>query len=433
MMKKLLTPALFTALVLMFGLTSCLEDRCDLTRTYTAWEPVYLGIDELRQPIETEAPRELKQPGKIYYYQQYLLITERTEGIHVIDNSDPENPIPISFINIPGNVDMAVRGDYLYADNYIDLVVLDISNPEAPKYEGRTENVFPFYTLYSDFGYLIDYVETQKTEEISCNSPFWDNDFFFIDDVIFVNRGFEFDSSVLTANSSSSSGNNGAVSVGVGGSMARFTITGQYLYTVDDSSLDVLDLTNARQPSLAKTIEIGWGIETIFPYGNHLFIGANNGMHIFDNSNPLSPQHLSTFAHVRSCDPVFVSGNLAYVTLRNGNFCQGFVNQLDVIDVSDLSNPFLLKSYPMHNPHGLSITEDHLYLCEGDQGLKVFDINDWETIDQNLVAHLQGFFTFDIITIGSRKLAMVIGEDGLHQFDITDPSNLKALSVLSTK
>lgn len=433
-MKKLLTPVLFFALALIFGLTSCLEDRCDLTRTFIAWEPVYLNVNEIRQAIETEGPRGLEQPGKIYYYQDYLLITEMQKGIHVIDNSDPENPNPISFINIPGNVDMAVRGNYLYADNYIDLVVIDISTPEAPKYVGRTEDVFPFYTLYQDFGYLIDYVETEKTEVISCNSPHWDNDFFFIDDVIFVNESVAFDrTGVLTANSSSAGSDNSAVSIGVGGSMARFTITGQYLYTVDESSLDVFDLSNALQPSLATTVDLGWGIETIFPYGSHLFIGANNGMHIFDNSNPLSPQHLSTFAHVQSCDPVFVNGDLAYVTLRDGNLCRGFVNQLDVVDVSDLSNPFLKKSYQMHHPHGLSINEDHLYLCEGDQGLKVFDIENWETIDQNLVSHLQGFFTFDIITIGSRKLAMVIGQDGLYQYDITDPSELKELSVLSTK
>lgn len=432
-MKKLFTPALLLALLLGIGLTSCLEDRCDITRTYVAWEPVYVGENEIRQAIETEGPRQLEEPGKIYYYQNYLLITERGEGIHVIENSDPENPTPVSFINIPGNNDMAVRGDYLYADNYIDLVVIDISNPEAPKYEGRTEDVFPFYTLYNDLGYLIDYVETEKTEVISCNSPHWDQDFFFRDDIIFVDQAFDFSNSEVLRPHTSNSNGNGAVTVGVGGSMARFTITGSYLYTVDDSSLDVFDLGNATQPSLATTVQLPWGIETIFPYGSNLFIGANNGMHIYDNSNPLSPQHLSTFAHVQSCDPVFVNGDIAYVTLRDGNACQGFVNQLDVVDVSDLSNPFLLKTYPMHHPHGLSISEDHLYLCEGDQGLKVFDIEDWQTIDQNLKAHLTGFTTFDIITIGSRKLAMVIGQAGLRQFDISDPANPKELSILAPK
>ena len=59
-----------------------------------------------------------------------------------------------------------------------------------------------------------------------------------------------------------------------------------------------------------------------------------------DNSNPASPQLLSTYAHVNSCDPVVVEGDIAYVTLRSGNTCAGFTDQLDVINLQDPKKPY---------------------------------------------------------------------------------------------
>lgn len=50
------------------------------------------------------------------------------KGIHIIDNSNPVNPHSIAFIQILANKDMEIRGDYLYADSLMDLVVFDISN-----------------------------------------------------------------------------------------------------------------------------------------------------------------------------------------------------------------------------------------------------------------------------------------------------------------
>ena len=124
---------LFLFAFLGLGLTSCLEDQCDATWVYTRYDPVYVTNAEMRQPIERTAAREMENPGKIYYYQDVLLVNEYREGIHIIDNRDPSNPQFLSFIDIPGNVDMAIRNNILYADNYIDLIALDISDPKKDR------------------------------------------------------------------------------------------------------------------------------------------------------------------------------------------------------------------------------------------------------------------------------------------------------------
>jgi hypothetical protein len=215
-------------------------------------------------------------------------------------------------------------------------------------------------------------------------------------------------------------------SAGVGGSMARFAIVNEKLYTVGTYYLQVFDITTLSDPIKGAWIDMGWGIETVFPYENNLFVGANNGMHIYDISEPESPVHISTFEHVTTCDPVVVQDTIAYVTLRSGTECQGFTNQLDVLNIKNLHNPSLIKSYPMTNPHGLGIDGNALFICEGDFGMKVFDAADVHSIDKHLIKNYEEIHAFDVIPFND--LLIMIGEDGLFQYDYSNLENIRFLS-----
>src|SRR5688500_12067850 len=61
---------------------------------------------------------------------------------------------------------------------------------------------------------------------------------------------------------------------GVGGSLARFTIAGNYLYTVDQTDLKVFDISDPANPVFRRSIPVGFEIETIFPFKDRLFIGS---------------------------------------------------------------------------------------------------------------------------------------------------------------
>ena len=153
-------------------------------------------------------------------------------------------------------------------------------------------------------------------------------------------------------------------------------------------------------------------------------------MYIYDVSDANNPQLLSNYEHIRSCDPVVVEGNYAYVTLRAGTACwNAATNQLDVVDISDLQQPKLVKSFAMSHPYGLGIDQGTLFVCEGDEGLKVFNAQDVQKIDQNLIAHLTGFDAYDVIPNGQTLL--MIGQDGLYQFDYSNPDDIKQLSMLT--
>ncbi len=402
-------------------LQSCVEDKCTNHLTYTKYESVYLMSEDIRIDIASESPRELKSPGKIYFYNNYVLINEIKEGIHIIDNADPSNPNNIAFIPIPGNVDMAVRNNILYADNYMDLLAINITNITSPSLEKRVEDVFSWYNYNETYGYHVYYEKTNVTEEISCDNYWYGDDFISIDGgILAAENTFNQDAGTISVNNSQT---------GIAGSMARFGLAGEYLYAIDDSNLDVFNISDITCPEAKNEVYVGWGIETIFPYGNHLFIGAADGMYIFDNSNPETPEQLSKFQHARACDPVYVSGNRAFVTLRNGNpECDGFENQLDIVNIEDLMNPSLIQSYTMDNPHGLSVTPNNkLFLCEGNYGIKILNVED--SFNVNQIGSLTGFDAYDAIALGENHV-MIIGKDGFYQFDTEDPNDIKQLSLI---
>ena len=107
-------------------------------------EPVYLGWKELRAAIRSEPAKPIAKRGKIGLRGHLLFINEPNQGIHVFDNTDPAQPKALAFLKIPGNVDLAVKGDVLFADSFVDLVALDISALPAVKELNRQVDVFPY-------------------------------------------------------------------------------------------------------------------------------------------------------------------------------------------------------------------------------------------------------------------------------------------------
>ncbi|GAB3919671.1 hypothetical protein [Larkinella terrae] len=134
----------FTVPLLFLAVFGCETNRDTAPeRTVQALRPVYASYEEI-STIKTLAPQPLRNPGKIYIKGGFLFINEQGKGIHIVDNSDPANPQKISFVSVPGNVDMAVKDEVLYADNSVDLVALDISDPRQVKVLKRVKDAYPY-------------------------------------------------------------------------------------------------------------------------------------------------------------------------------------------------------------------------------------------------------------------------------------------------
>jgi hypothetical protein len=417
------TISLLAMLTLPAVLFSC-KDKIE--ETYTVNEPIYMSYDELRSSFKVTGEQEIMQPGKIYFKDSYIFINEYQKGIHVVDNKDPLSPQVIKFIEIPGNVDLAIKDSILYADSYVDLVAIDISNMDDIREVKRIENAFPYIIPYCENGVV------ENVNELEGVVVGWNATERTVSVDAINNRYLEYPAyrnDLLTLASYDAASGNGAKSnTGTGGSMARFTVYDNYLYAVDHSTLRLFDISSAQDPQERKEMYVGWDIETLFPYENRLFLGSTTGMFIYDLSDPSNPHYISSFWHASSCDPVVVEGDYAYVTLRAGNLCGDNTSELDVIDLSDLLSPKLLKEYLMEEPYGLGIDNGILFICDGDAGLKIYDAHDPLTIDKHKLAAYPDIHAWDVIPLG--EVLIMIGKDGLYQYDYSDPAEITELSVI---
>ena len=231
---------------------------------------------------------------------------------------------------------------------------------------------------------------------------------------------------IYSCDSDSSYNSDSSSDQGTSGSLARFAIAGNYLYTVELEQLKIFDISNEQKPVFITQIWPGFGIETIFVKGDYLFLGSRWGVYIYDITNHESPKQLSLYSHVYSCDPVVVSGDYAYATLNSSGPCGRGLNQLDIIDISDKSNPFKVYTIEMESPKGLGISGDLLFVC--DNGIKVYDISDPE-IPQFI--RKENLSAFDVIPIDN--LLIVVAESGLYEYEFNNNGELNLISTLHSK
>jgi hypothetical protein len=211
---------------------------------------------------------------------------------------------------------------------------------------------------------------------------------------------------------------------GMGGSMARFAIVGNYMYAVDKEDLRVFSIANAADPKLIKIVKVGFEIETIFPFKDKLFIGSTSVVHIFSITNPESPEKLSQAISptvLRRCDPVVAKDTVAYATLRTNAACGGVQSILAVYDVKNISNPIQRKAISVGEPYGLGYKDDVLYVCDKEAGLRVYDIsNAYDPVQIKVLSNNSEWF-MDVIPYNDVLICWT--QTGTILYDITDNRN----------
>ena len=208
---------------------------------------------------------------------------------------------------------------------------------------------------------------------------------------------------------------------GKGGSLARFTIVGNYLYTVDKTQLRVFDISNPSFADLKSVADVGFEIETIYPFGDKLFVGSTSVVHIFSIENPEQPEKLSTAVSpqvLRRCDPVVAKDSVAYATLRTNGACGGNQSILAVYDITDILHPLAVNQVPVTEPYGLGYADNALYVCDR-WSLLVFDIS--QPFAPIWVTQLAGHEFFDVIPQGNTLVCWI--KTGVALYDITDRLN----------
>ncbi len=395
---------LFCFIALVFictGFFGCLKDV--KLQKYTYYVPVYASKSEVRANVKSGAPQSISAPGKIYVKDNYIFINEVGKGIHIVDYSIASSPQNVAYIPIPGNLDLSVNGHYLYADEYADLLTIDIADPLNAKLVNVVSNAFP--EIYGAPGNNTDIIVSwRRVDTMVKNAE--------------VYRGY-------CPNCDYSTAANKSNAISTGGSTSRFAVLYDRLYTVSYSKLNILNVENAGNPIFVQSIETNlFNVETIYPFENNLFLGSSIGISIFTINDADNPVFNGSFYHYYSCDPVIAEVNTAYVTLSSGTPCRKFsnqpdINELDVLNTDDVNNPVLIKTYPFNSPRGLAKENHNLFICDGKDGLKILDAADANNI--SLMKTVPGFEANDVVL--NNGIAIVTAKEGLYLIDYNNVKN----------
>ncbi|MCK9480639.1 MAG: hypothetical protein M0R38_02625 [Bacteroidia bacterium] len=220
---------------------------------------------------------------------------------------------------------------------------------------------------------------------------------------------------------------------GKSGSYARFSIVGNYLYSVSSNNVIVYDISDPANIKEKNTVPInGSGfdrnVETVFYYNGHLLFGTQFGMIVYSLANPESPQYVSGFSHIIGCDPVVAENDFAYVTINGATGCRGSINELHILDISNIDMPNLVKTVHMTSPRGLGIDNNILFVCDGDK-LLVMKVNDPNPANPKQINSINVSGPYDVIPFNNNII--LSAQDGIFQYDYSDPTNLTLNSKIS--
>jgi hypothetical protein len=326
--------------------------------------------------------------------------------------------VQTAFLNIPGNLNIGIRNNILYADMYSDLLSIDISNVQQPKLVGMVHNFFTSRAYTSDSSYIIsgwnrkDTSFAVKPDQRLIELPIGG---IYVPGVVYPAAYEAFNSS----------GNKSGT--GVAGSNAVMVMSGDYLYGIpEEHTLGIVDVRDSSKPQQALSFMAGYDLETIFLLQDKLLLGSKEGVYVYSITNPVSPTKLGEFTHGTACDPVIANSKYAYVTLHSGSYCGGAANELDILDATDLTNATQIKSYPMTSPSGLGVDGTTLFVCDASE-VKIYNVSDPTNIQ--LLSSLKVEDANDVI-VGDHLL-LVVANDGLHEFDYTDAAHPVKLGVFS--
>jgi len=231
--------------------------------------------------------------------------------------------------------------------------------------------------------------------------------------------------------SSGSDGGSGPIGgTGIAGSTARMIIVDNFIYAIAGDKIQLFDIEVPSTPFPRNRITLDWDIQTLFWYEPYLLVGAADGVRIMDNSRRGSPTFVTDFKHARAIDPVVAANGYAYVTLKSDSDGFGSVqDQMNVINITDATNPILVKEESMQSPEGLATIDNRLFVCDGRAGLKQFNLDN--PADPQLVDVINGLDCNDVIAFNG--ILYVITDTSLHQYDysVSPPSLLSTIQTQS--
>ncbi len=424
-MKQNISLSIATLLLIVIA-ASCIKSTS--SKKFKIYTPQFEAKSTYLQKIKKQEPKAVTKIGKHILYKNYMLVSSiNQDGIHVFDVANPASPQNIGFINIPYNDNITIKNDIMYANSGPDLLVLTIANNmevSVVNYINKINANYYYYNYYqlSDSSKIV-YAFAERDTVIKSEYSNYNAGGSFIEDLMGNNKMATFSATGNVSNTTSSGGG-----ASIAGSMAMFVTVADNMYIVNRNSMLTFNLNHIDGITQISKLTLTNNVETIYPFKDKLFIGTTTGMLVYGLAAGTGiPSFISNFLHAQSCDPVVTDGDYAYVTLRSGTICNSTLNQMDIVDVKDITKPKLVKSYTLSNPFGLCKQDKYVYICDNNAGVKIYDVTDPN--NATLVKTLNIDNTRDVFVYNN--VAYIGTTESILLYDVTNTSAPKKLSSIN--
>jgi len=278
-------------------LASCYRDVPWERGEVDGYAPIYSTEASLKQ-ITFQVPRKTVNGGKLFTAGTLVLQEEIDSGLHVISYQDPAHPIKTGFLRIPGFQVAAIEGDYLYANNYDDLIAIRLKTISADMSVGRVVGIWKqlnypggpgvyFECVDPSKGIVVGWRKT-KISNPQCRRP----EDVYDEPIVYSTR------------------NNAG--------MIAFH---RKLYLVTPDALAVYSLAYPERPVLTKSKALsGAKVDSLFLFNKELAMSYSTRLDRYDTA---SLDNVSLYNNLSYCLKVRARGDTAYAIASRKNLCGG--------------------------------------------------------------------------------------------------------------
>jgi hypothetical protein len=320
-------------------------------------------------------------------------------GLMILDISNPDTPRFVSQYYIGGDwkdyerragQKLAVLGNYVYfAADYKGMQIINVSNPANPT----------LASIYTTLSYVSDVFVVDTLAYVACQSSYLD-----ILNVADKANPFLIGHCPVTGN------------------CWGVYVQGNYAYAADDvGGLQVVDVTDPTNPVVVGNFnQYDYALDVVAS-GNYAYMAyGHSGLIIADISNPTDPTYVGGWSNPGNiwAEGVYVYGNYAYLAVADG---------VKIIDVTDPHHPTISGSIATDWAIDVFVTGDYAY--EGG----VPDANDDPTglrvinISNPFNPALAGIYSTPRIVndlmVSGHYAYVTCGTSGLNIVNIADPTN----------
>ena len=280
---------------------------------------------------------------------------------------------------------VAVQGTYAYIGEGSKLTIIDITNPQEPKYLGSSErfkdhikaiwiNGFYAYVAAGTAGmYIID-----------------------ISNPLFPSVVGQFSAP----------------------NAQDIQVEGNYAFLAD-STLKVIRVNNPASPVLVK--DSGINAKKISLYGGYIYTDGSGGFCVLDKTNLLNIQIISCFGASGPIQDFVLADQYAYLALNDG---------LQILNIADPASIQSISLTIGYYPRAIALSGNNLYLAAGGQ-LIAYNVSSAAQPVEVGKHTTNSIEAFDLVI--SEHRAYIAGERrGLRIIDVSDPTNLWTVGAYHT-